>query len=80
MKVIITGATGLVGAECIRLALKNPHITKVVALARRPVTLPDDGLSESDKAKFKSVTLENLDRDYSKEAREQLRGADACVW
>ena len=35
--VLIVGATGLVGGECLRLLLDDPTVSRVVALARRPL-------------------------------------------
>lgn len=34
---MLVGATGLVGAECLRLLLADPGVGRVVALARRPL-------------------------------------------
>ena len=35
MKVVITGATGNVGTSVVRAMSSDPHITQVVAVARR---------------------------------------------
>ena len=35
--VVLVGATGLVGAECLRLLLADPGVGRVVVLARRPL-------------------------------------------
>ena len=35
--VLILGATGLVGAECVRQFAKSPRFARVIALARRPL-------------------------------------------
>jgi len=40
MNIIVTGATGLVGAEVIREAINDDGITSITALARRPLTIP----------------------------------------
>src|SRR6266540_6327049 len=40
--VLVIGATGLVGSECLRLLLQNDAFGRVVVLARRPLS---DGLS-----------------------------------
>lgn len=37
MKIIVTGATGLVGAEVIRQALLDDKISEIIALTRRPL-------------------------------------------
>ena len=36
--VVLVGATGLVGAECLRLLLADPGVGRVAVLARRPLT------------------------------------------
>lgn len=36
--VMVLGATGLVGRECLRLLLDDPSVTRVVALVRRPLS------------------------------------------
>ena len=80
MKVIFTGSTGLVGAEAIRQALRNPKVTEVVALARRPVSIPENEISADEKAKFKSVIIEDFGKEYSHEVKRSLEGAGACIW
>lgn len=40
VSIAIVGVTGLVGGECLRLALAEPGVSRVVALARRPVVVP----------------------------------------
>jgi uncharacterized protein YbjT (DUF2867 family) len=79
MKLILIGATGFVGTECLRLALQNPAFTEIVALARRDVKLPEDS-SDNDKARFTTVKLEDMGNDYPSGVKEKLRGADACIW
>ncbi|PGG97605.1 hypothetical protein GX51_07237 [Blastomyces parvus] len=80
MKLIVTGATGYVGTEVIRLALRNKAITSVVALARRPVQAPENAGSDADKSKLQCVILDNWTEPYPDSVREHLRGADACIW
>jgi uncharacterized protein YbjT (DUF2867 family) len=41
--VLILGATGLVGAECVRQFAESPRFARVVALARRPLAGPQSG-------------------------------------
>ena len=38
MKVLIVGASGMIGSEALTQALARPDITKVVAFARRPLS------------------------------------------
>lgn len=80
MKIILTGATGLVGKECIRIALLNPQITEVISVARRQAAVPDGLLSQADKSKLKSVILDDFGSDWPAHVLEQLKDADACIW
>lgn len=75
MKLIIAGATGLLGTELLRQSLRNPAVTSVVALGRRPASLPDG----ADAAKLKNVVVEDFGR-YPEEAKREFAGADACIW
>ncbi|KAF8206153.1 hypothetical protein K438DRAFT_1816669 [Mycena galopus ATCC 62051] len=75
MKLIVAGATGFVGQEVIRQALRNPDIKSIVALVRRPVAPP----TGADASKLKSVVVKNYD-EYSDEAKQEFAGADACIW
>ncbi|MDH3665864.1 MAG: hypothetical protein OEN23_02940 [Paracoccaceae bacterium] len=45
-KVIVTGATGLVGGAVLARALSHPAVTQVVALGRRPAGIADPRLSD----------------------------------
>ena len=78
MKLIITGATGLVATEVLRQSLRMREITHVVAVARKPVSAPSD-VGPADAAKLQSVVVEDYER-YPDEARAQFAGADACIW
>ena len=60
MKLIVVGATGLVGTEVLRLALRNPRVTSVIALARRSVEPPANAGPLSDTSKFRSVSFDLL--------------------
>lgn len=80
MKIILTGATGVVGTECILLALSHPQVTEVVTLSRRPVSVPDNTPSGADKTKLKTVILEDFGSEYPESVKEELKGADACIW
>jgi uncharacterized protein YbjT (DUF2867 family) len=79
MKLIITGATGLVGTEAIRQSLKNPKISSVIALSRRPVTVPEDIGDEQITDKLKSLVLKDFTQ-YPEDVKAQLADADACIW
>jgi uncharacterized protein YbjT (DUF2867 family) len=74
MKLIVSGATGLIGSEIIRQALRNSSVTEVVALARKPVAIDDSSAS-----KLKNVVIRDY-AEYPDEVKAQLAGADACIW
>ena len=80
MKLIVTGATGFIGAEVLRQALRNPNITCVVAFTRRSVSCPDDAGPAANQAKFCSVVLTDWLSPYPDSVMEHLQGADGCVW
>jgi putative NADH-flavin reductase len=80
MKLIVVGATGFVGQEVIRLALRNESITSIVALARKIVPVPEQAGFEANRSKLKSILLEDWENPYPEHIIEQLKGADACVW
>lgn len=75
MKIIIAGATGLVGSELVKQSLYIPEITSVIALARKPVRL--DGQANS--SKVKSVVVKDYG-EYPDEVKAEFTGADACIW
>lgn len=75
MKLIVAGATGLVGTEIIHQSLQIREITSVIALARRPVKV-QDGV---DSSKLKSVIIKDYG-EYSDEVKAEFSGADACIW
>ena len=75
MKLIVAGASGYVASEVIRQALLSPAITSVIALARKQVSATE-GI---DNSKFKSVVIQDYGA-YPDEAKNDLKGADACIW
>ena len=80
MKIVLTGATGVVGTECIRLALSIPEVTEIVALARRPVAVSDGLGPNADTSKLKTIVLDDFASEYPPDVKNQLQGADACIW
>ena len=75
MKLIIAGATSLLGTDIVTQSLQIREITQVVSLVLQPVHL-DKGI---DTSKLKNVVI----RDYSEypdDVKAELAGADACIW
>jgi uncharacterized protein YbjT (DUF2867 family) len=70
MKIIVTGATGLVGAEVIRQAMNDPRITEIIALTRKATSLSHP--------KLRTVIHSDF-LDYSL-LSDIFRNADACIW
>ncbi len=70
MKIIITGATGMVGSEVIRQAIADNDISEVTALVRRPLKIQHP--------KLNTVIHQNF-LDYSNLA-EVFKNKDACLW
>jgi nucleoside-diphosphate-sugar epimerase len=79
MKLIIAGGTGFVATECIRQALTDARFTSIIALARREVKAPTDLTEKADASKLQSVLIQDYGT-YSEDVKEQLAGADACIW
>lgn len=75
MKLIVVGATGLVGSEILRQSLKIKGIDEVIALARRPVQVE----SVTSSTKLKSVVVRDY-AEYPDHVKTDLAGADACIW
>ncbi|MCJ1377502.1 hypothetical protein MMC17_000597 [Xylographa soralifera] len=71
MKLILTGATGFIGAEVLRQCLLNPSITSLVALTRRPLSVENPKLT---------TIIMNDFTSYTDEVIQQLAGAESCIW
>ncbi|MCJ1384761.1 hypothetical protein MMC17_007879 [Xylographa soralifera] len=74
MKVILCGATGLVGGEVLIQCLTNEAITSILALTRRP--LAKELLANP---KVSNILHEDFSH-YPDSLIEQLTGAKACIW
>ena len=74
MKVIIAGATGLVGGALVRQCIADPRISHAFVLTRKP--LPEDVALD------KKVTVINHEdfASYPSDLLEQLAGAEGCLW
>jgi uncharacterized protein YbjT (DUF2867 family) len=74
MKFILTGCTGFIGSEVFFQCLRNPSITSIIALSRRP--LPDYIANDP---KLKVAIMEDFN-SYPDALLHELSGADACIW
>ena len=70
MKVIIFGATGMVGSEVVRQAVIKPEITDVIAVVRNPLGIENP--------KIKTIMHTNF-LDYKK-LIPVFKEVDACIW
>lgn len=70
MRIIVTGATGLVGAEVLRQAILNPEVTSITALTRKAPTVVHD--------KIKVVLHQDFENYSGLESL--LNEHDAVVW
>jgi len=70
MKVIVFGATGMVGASALREALSDPEIESVLSIGRH-----SSGVIHP---KLRELSMPDL-FDFSG-VEEQLAGYDACLW
>lgn len=74
MKVIIAGATGLIGSEVLSQLIQNKNITSIIILSRRP--LPEVGARDE---RIKVIVMESFLR-YEDEVKKELSGAKAVLW
>jgi dihydrodipicolinate reductase len=72
-KLLISGATGRIGAQVLEHALSDPNISFVIVLSRRP--LPE--LVRHNRMEI--VVLEDFTK-YTDEVVAKLSGADGCLW
>ena len=73
MHVILTGATGLVGAATLHHMLGQESITRISILSRRPVKMAEG----HDKAK---VIIHKDFETYDAALLQELIDAHGCVW
>ncbi|KAJ7613162.1 hypothetical protein FB45DRAFT_759267 [Roridomyces roridus] len=77
MHLILTGATGTIGAPILHHALSSPLITRLSILSRKPFALPmADGI-DTTKAR---IILHQDYTSYPPDLLAQLDEADACLW
>ncbi|KAJ5970526.1 uncharacterized protein N7479_000444, partial [Penicillium vulpinum] len=75
MKLILAGATSLLGTEIVRQSLQIREITQVIALAHKPVQLDES----FDSSKLRSVVVQDYGK-YPDNVRAEFAGANACIW
>lgn len=71
MKIILTGATGLIGSEVLTQCLANPAVTSITTLARRTVPLQHPKLTQISHTDFTT---------YPPALLSSLADADACIF
>ncbi|KAI1471667.1 NAD(P)-binding protein [Daldinia caldariorum] len=79
MKLIISGASGFVAKEIIRQSLSRNEITSIVALARKPVSVPEKLSPDANPSKLKSIVIDDYEH-YPEEVKKEFAGAAACIW
>lgn len=70
LRVIITGATGMVGEGVLRESLINPDVEKVLVINRKPCGLSDPRLTEIIHNDFYDITS----------VEQQMKGYNACFF
>jgi uncharacterized protein YbjT (DUF2867 family) len=70
MKIILTGATGLVGEGVLLECLESPHVERVLSVSRKPSGRTHPKLTECIVADFRKLEA----------VQSQLTGFDACLY
>jgi len=70
MKLIVTGATGMAGAEVLRQAITDDGIQEIIALVRRPLEITHPKLT----------TVIHYDFLNYDAVKNYFIGCDACIW
>ena len=77
MHIILTGATGTIGASALRQCLASPSVTQLSILSRKPFTLPVGEDLNPHKAE---IIIHQDYSSYPSELLQKLNGADGCIW
>jgi hypothetical protein len=78
MHIILTGATGTVGAAVLQRCLSSPNITQLSILSRRQFLLPTG--NDLDVHKARVIVHEDYSSYPDELLSSTLRGAEACIW
>ncbi|KAK0721794.1 hypothetical protein B0T26DRAFT_644331 [Lasiosphaeria miniovina] len=73
MKVVLTGATGYIGAELLNQLAQHPEVTSVVVLSRRQ-------LQQTPASPKVAVVIVDDFLNYGPAVLQAIAGAQACVW
>jgi len=73
MHVILTGATGTCGSAVLSYCLREPAITRISILSRKPVKQAEGH------EKAHTVIHDDFEK-YPSDVLEKLKGAQACIW
>jgi uncharacterized protein YbjT (DUF2867 family) len=73
MHLVLTGATGLVGASVLHNMLAQESISRISILSRRPVMMAEGH------AKAKVIIHKDY-KMYDKALLDELKDAQGCVW
>lgn len=70
MKILVTGATGLIGSAVVQAALDSPQVTELILAVRQPIPVSDPRISQVVVKDFLETAL----------LTESIRKADAIIW
>jgi hypothetical protein len=70
LKIIITGATGMVGEGVLQICLQHPHVEKIAVLGRKSTGIEDSKLTEFVLPELNDLSL----------IEDQLSGYDTCFF
>lgn len=72
MKIILTGATGLIGSAVLQRLISLPTITSIIVLSRRelPTKHPQT----------QTIIIHDFLHGYSPDVLASIQGAEACIW
>ncbi|KAH9951867.1 hypothetical protein B0H21DRAFT_817644 [Amylocystis lapponica] len=78
MRLLLTGVTGVAGLAIYRAALRDPDISKITVLSRRPIPgwakLPGNASEKTE------VVIHTDFLSYPTELAKRLAANDACIW